>query len=117
MTVILAKVSFEHLDEHVQVGFHRFDVLTELIEPFTNFIEPRVRTFELLVRALLCRVQMAHDRGQTDDPFGHPVGLRRELFKICRELRLLTQQELHGPFDLLRRHRLEFHENPPVSMR
>src|SRR2546425_2283142 len=110
VTVIFAKVSFEHLDDHVQVGFHRFDVLTELIEP-------GVRALELLVVALLRRVQMAHDRGQTDDPFHHPVGLRGEPFKICGELRLLTQQKLHGPFDLLRRHWFEFHENPPVSTR
>ena len=99
MTVIVAQVSFEHLDEHVQVRFHRLDVLTELIEPRVRAAELFVRALELLVRALLRRVQMAHDRAQTDDPFGHPVGLRREFFKIFRELRLLMQQELTARLD------------------
>ena len=119
--MILSQVSLEHLDEDVQVGLDGRDVLGE---PSVSLPELLVGLFlrlgespELFGELARAFDDAADNAGQTDDSVGHPIDLHRLLLRIRRELCLLPEQKLHGSFDLVRRHRLEIHENTVLSMR
>ena len=119
MAVIFPEVSLEHLDNDVQMAFDGLDVLAKVVQA-------SLRLIEALGGDLLRGPKLAYLFGETlgdtpdesrqpDQTVRDPVSLRGQLLKICIELRLLTQQELHRPFDLLGRHRLKFHENTLAS--
>jgi len=88
-------------------------------------------TFEGLYKSLDPIGELPDNARQPDEPVGDVLGLCAQFFEvgleanlmrldpshICSKLSLLAQQKLHSPFDLVRRHRLEIHENTPVPLR
>jgi hypothetical protein len=107
--MIFAEVSLEHLDDHVQVRFDRADVFRKVVIRLLQM--PRC-LLKLLASPVLRCQQLPHDACQSDEAVGQSVRLPRQLLKIPDELRLLLQQKLHRSLDLLRRHRVKFHEKP-----
>jgi len=104
--VIVAEMSLEHLDDDVQVCLHGLDVPTEVVNPGIDFPDLLIRAFllpgKLVTKALLLVGNATDNAGQSDDGVSYPIGLDRQLFKICSELCLLREQELHRALHLLR---------------
>jgi hypothetical protein len=60
--------------------------------------------------------QAANRRGNLVYPDTKLLEVRSEASTICRKLCLLMQQKLHRALHFLWRHRLEFHEYPPIRL-
>jgi hypothetical protein len=90
--VLLAQMPLD-LEDDVHV---RSAVVDMFLERGVGFPEPGVGFPEPLVGALPGGHHVADRTSdevrQADQPFRDPVGLRRQLFEICIELRLLIQQ-------------------------
>jgi len=88
------------------VCFHGLDVPTDVVNSGIDFPDLLIRAFllpgKLIAKAFLLVGNAADDAGQADDGVGDPIGVGRQLSKICREMRLLRQQELHRALHLLR---------------
>jgi hypothetical protein len=124
--VIFSQVTLEHLNQHVQVRIgplHLLRQLTQvLVGPLLVCAEQSdlcadlsdlfAKLFDLFAKLFNPSKRVSGDPGKANNGVFELVDLPGLPRNIGRELRLLSQQKLHRPFDLLRRHLREIHVKP-----
>ena len=118
MAVVLAQVSFEHLDDHVQVRLDGRDVPAQ----------PGICGPKLFVGSLLRHGNLRNAVNDLTNNRREAHETRRHLLQPCveprlagrrirRKLRLLLQQELHRALHLFGGQRLKLHESTSARLR